>query len=69
MVSSYSKLFYVCICDNCKKMHTVEKDFNNKIYNRAQAVRSIGWSFGEDGKTVMCVACRKFNIKDKYRYK
>ena len=69
MVTSYSKLFYVCICDNCKRVHTVEKDFNKKIYNRAQAVRSIRWSFGEDGKTVVCADCRKFNLKDKYRYK
>lgn len=63
MVTSYTKLFYVCICDNCKKVHTVEKDLNNKIYNRAQAVRSIGWSFGEDGKTVMCDRCRFDNYR------
>ena len=64
MVTSYSKLYYLCQCDNCKAIVTVEKDLNLKIYNRAQAVRSLGWSFSEDGKTVVCDRCRL----DNYRY-
>ena len=69
MVTSYGVLIYVCQCDNCKQVERVQKDFSKKIYNRAQAVRSLGWSFGEDGKTVVCANCRKHNLKDKYRYK
>jgi len=69
MVYSYSFLIYVCQCDNCKKIERVEKNFDKRIYNRAQAVRSLNWSFSEDGKTVICSKCRKHNPRDKYRNK
>ena len=55
---------YGCLCDNCKKYISVSK--TNEIYNGAQAVRSLGWSFGKDGK-VLCDECRKENYKDNYR--
>lgn len=68
MVTSYSVLIYVCTCDNCNKVQRVEKNFNKNIYNRAQAVRSLGWSFSKDGKRITCDNCRKHNWKDSYRY-
>lgn len=57
MVYSYSKLFYVCTCDKCGYTREVESN-SERIYNSAQAVRSIGWSFGRDG-TIKCDYCRK----------
>lgn len=65
MVSSYSKLIYVCMCDDCHQVVTVEKNISIGIYNRASAVRSIGWSFGGDGKTVRCDNCRFDNYRNK----
>ena len=64
MVTSYSKLYYLCQCDKCKDIVTVEQDFGKKIYNGAQAVRSLGWLFSKDGQTVICYKCRL----DNYRY-
>ena len=57
MVYSYTRLIYVCICDNCKKQREVEAD-SDKKYNSAQAVRSLGWSYGKDGK-IKCDFCRR----------
>lgn len=65
MVSSYSKLIYVCVCDNCKCKESVEAVSSKNIYNKAQAVRSIGWSFGRDGKTTYCNYCRYDNYRNK----
>lgn len=67
MVRSYSILIFVCTCDNCGDSVRVEKDMS-VVYNNASAVRSIGWSFGRNGK-VTCHNCRKKNLNDKYRYK
>ena len=57
MVHYYTIPIYLCICDNCGKSKRIEKDYGDKIYNGAQAVRSLGWSFGHDGK-VKCSNCR-----------
>ena len=64
MVYSYTKIFYVCICDECNCRETVEGARNFK-YNAAQAIRSIGWSYGRDGK-VKCGYCRRHNLNDRY---
>lgn len=63
MVTSYSKLYYFCQCDNCKRVITLEKDLDKKIYNRAQAVRYLGWLFSQDGRTVLCDRCRLDNYR------
>lgn len=57
---------YECQCDICGVTVTVEKDYQ-KIYNGAQAVRSLGWSYGKDG-SVRCVNCRATRIVDRYRF-
>ena len=64
-VGSYSITYYRCICDFCKVERDVRRDYK-KIYNGAQAVRSIGWSFGKDG-TVLCDNCRLTHTTDRYR--
>lgn len=56
---------YQCICDQCKAIVSVDKA--PSIYNGAQAVRSIGWSFGKDGR-VLCKKCRQQNFEDKYKW-
>ena len=65
MVSSYSKLIYVCICDDCGQARTIEKDRSIGIYNRASAVRRLRWAFSKDGKTVRCDLCRFDNHRKK----
>ena len=57
--------YYLCICNKCKKYKKVEP--NKKIYNGAQAVRSLGWSFGKD-QSVFCDICRKKNHNDHYKW-
>ncbi len=57
--------YYTCTCDNCREQKDVTK--NPKIYNSAQAARSLGWSFGRDGKT-FCKKCRKNNHNDHYKW-
>ena len=57
-VYSSSRLYYSCICDKCGKHEVVEE--SKTIYNRAQAVRSLGWSYGKDRK----VLCDKYRIKN-----
>lgn len=56
-----------CVCDKCGAVRDVEKDYD-KIYNGAQAVRSLGWSFGKD-KSVKCSKCRQTAWGDMYREK
>jgi hypothetical protein len=51
-------------CDVCGRTASVRKDSEN-IYNAAQAVRSIGWSFGKD-KTIKCAQCRCIEGGDNY---
>lgn len=58
---------YYCTCDTCKKRETVERTIVNNTYNGAQAVRSLGWSYGKDGK-VLCDTCRRYNRNDHYRH-
>ena len=64
-VSSYSVHVFVCICDDCGARADVEESRLNGIYNGAQAVRSLGWSFGQD-KSVRCGKCRRRYV-DKYK--
>lgn len=54
---------YICRCDRCHKMAIVPE--SKEIYNGAQAVRSLGWSYGKD-KSVYCDKCRKENWKDRH---
>lgn len=55
--------YYLIRCDCCLKTERVEK--NLKLYNGAQAVRSIGWSFGRSGR-VLCKYCRINSLYDRY---
>lgn len=67
-IRTYSVHVYICVCDDCGKRIEVEEDILNGIYNGAQAVRSLGWSFGKD-KSVKCDKCRRSNsFYDKYKY-
>lgn len=59
---------YMCVCDICKNVSLVDAYLQSNIYNQAQAVRSLGWSYTRD-KKVICKHCRKHNVADKYRYK
>ncbi len=59
-VSSYSVHVFVCKCDDCERLEEVEE--SPEIYNGAQAVRSLGWSFGKD-KSVKCDKCRMDNFQ------
>lgn len=63
-VYSVKQIHYVCRCDKCHKMVIVPE--GKQIYNGAQAVRSIGWSYGKD-KSVICDICRRQNHFDKYK--
>lgn len=56
---------YVCTCDICGEQTEVPRNCRAKTYNAAQAVRSVGWSYGKDGK-VLCHECRKLNRQDNY---
>lgn len=58
-VTSYSVHVFVCKCDICGKLVEVKENYHG-IYNGAQAVRSLGWSFGKD-KSVKCDKCRMDN--------
>lgn len=66
-VSSYSVHVFVCTCDECGARSEVEENYRG-IYNGAQAVRSLGWSFGKD-KRVKCSKCRQTSWGDMYREK
>lgn len=64
-VTCFSVPTFLCKCDDCGRVEYVEKDYD-KIYNGAQAVRSLGWSFGKTGR-VRCSSCRWLNgWNDKY---
>lgn len=63
MVYSYSIRMYVCICDKCGKVREVRSDRSLKIINGASACRFLLWSFGRDGKTVICDKCRTDNFR------
>lgn len=66
-VNSYTLHIYVCKCDVCGKIKEVKENYP-RIYNGAQAVRSLGWSFGKD-KNVKCSDCRKRAYNDHYQYR
>lgn len=63
-VKCFSVPTFDCKCDCCGQHEYVEKDYD-KIYNGAQAVRSLGWSFGKSGR-VLCSKCRRSAWNDKY---
>ena len=63
-VYSVKQIHYVCRCDRCHKMAIVPE--GKEIYNGAQAVRSLGWSYGKD-KSVIFDICRRQNHFDKYK--
>lgn len=63
-VGSFRVLYYVCKCDICGKISEAIEG-STAIYNSAQAARSIGWSFGKDGK-VHCEECRRRDWNDRY---
>lgn len=67
-VTSYTTKIYVCKCDVCGKTEYVEESLANKIYNGAQAVRSLKWSYGKD-KSVKCDICRRKEWNDHYQYR
>lgn len=63
-IKSYKVRYYVCKCDECGKVsEAIEK--TSKIYNAAQAARSIGWSFGKNG-SIFCSECRRKNWNDRH---
>jgi hypothetical protein len=65
MVIGYNIRVFRCICDQCKARHDVLENEAEGIYNGAQAVRSLGWSYGKD-KSVKCAACRRGSPNDHY---
>ena len=58
--------FYVCTCSKCGKREFVSREPNKGIYNLAQAVRSLRWSFGQN-KAIKCDICRRMEYNDRYR--
>ncbi len=66
-VTSWSVHVFSCRCDICGQTAEVKENYP-RIYNGAQAVRSLGWSFGKD-KAVKCDRCRKTAWGDMYREK
>lgn len=65
-VCGYSVHVFICKCDVCDLTEQVEENSVVGIYNGAQAVRSLGWSFGKD-KRVLCNNCRRYRgWNDKY---
>lgn len=59
---------YICTCDVCGKLAEIQENHAKGIYNRAQAVRSLRWSYGKD-KSVKCDKCRKLAWNDRYSSK
>ena len=57
---------YMCTCSKCGKRKFVDRDPEKGIYNRAQAVRSLRWSFGKD-KAIKCDVCRLKEPNDHYQ--
>lgn len=48
---------YRITCDYCKRVAVVDNEYDNSIYNRRVAVRSLGWT-SQRGDKVMCNNCR-----------
>ena len=66
-VGLFTVRYYVCTCDECGAQGRVEKDYD-KVYNPAQAVRELGWSYGKD-KRVKCKACRMHEPWDCHKWR
>ena len=64
-VGSFTVRYYICKCDACGKVETVEG--SEAIYKAAQAVRSLGWSYGKD-RSVKCHECRMHEYGDNYKW-
>jgi hypothetical protein len=65
-VLTYNVHVYRCTCDVCGARQDVLQDDDKGIYNGAQAVRSIGWSFGKNS-IVRCKDCRRLDMTDHYK--
>lgn len=66
-IGTYSVHVFVYTCDICGKVEQVEENYHT-AYNAAQAVRSIGWSYGKD-KSVKCDVCRQSEHRDRHKNK
>ncbi len=64
-VRTWHKPYWHCICDNCGKNELIAK--TKDLYNGAQAIRSLGWSFTKDRKTY-CKKCRMEQWNDNYKW-
>lgn len=64
MVYLIVRSYYSIKCDECGWVNLVER--GGDIYNKAQAVRSLGWSYGRD-KSVHCSSCRWDNHRARVR--
>ena len=54
---------YNITCDYCGRVEQIDNSFDHTIYNRRNAVRSLGWTL-QRGDRVMCSTCRCYeNIK------
>ncbi len=49
-------------CDYCGREENINTLYENSIYNRRMAVRSLGWTLQRYDK-VMCSTCRCYNNK------
>ncbi len=67
-VTGYDIHIFLCTCDTCGTQAEVTQNNNRGIYNGAQAARSLGWSFGQNGN-VKCNVCRQHNKYDRQRNK
>lgn len=67
-IISYTVHIFLCTCDKCGKQKEVPQNIIHGIYNGAQAVRSLGWSFGQRGE-IKCNICRRSNKYDRQRNK
>ena len=66
-IKTYSVHVFVCTCDICGRVEQVRENYST-AYNAAQAVRSIGWSYGKD-KSVKCDVCRQSERHDRHKNK
>ena len=67
-VTGYDIHIFLCTCDKCGEQAEVPQNNARGIYNGAQAARSLGWSFGQNGN-VKCSVCRQSNKYDRQRIK
>ena len=67
-IIGYDIHIFLCTCDKCGKQEEVTQNNDHGIYNGAQAARSLGWSFGQNGY-ILCDVCRKNNKFDRHKTK